>query len=309
MSLPRLVLAAVLLLIGACSMAQSSAGRKSAARAPVRIRNVVFKNAALLSAEDRREISKVAREDAAHAIDIHEELGDLDEAHAVSGYADEAGERVRAAYQNQGYFKVDVAATSLPVGISSRTLYDIVVRVIDSGIQYRLGDLRIIHMRTFPESQLRDLFPLQSGDVFRRDRIAKGLENLRRLYGEQGYLNFTAVPQTEFDEDTSTAYLSVDVDEGQQFQWGDLHVDGMRVQDSEIVLRAWAGLKGQTYSGRQDLDRFLGKFFYPLRKHSSLADLATLKMDGKDGVVDVYLSLFFDPNIKAPAAKAPTGHR
>src|SRR5204863_204501 len=86
---------------------------------------------------------------------------------------------------------------------------------------------------------------------------ADGLENLRRLYGSQGYLNFTPVPNTRFNEDSETVDLEIDVDEGRQFRWGNLHVDGMRDLDREVLLRSWEGIRGQLYtSDNQELERF-----------------------------------------------------
>jgi outer membrane protein insertion porin family len=45
------------------------------------------------------------------------------------------------------------------------------------------------------------LFPIKDGDVLSRENIAKGLENLRKAYTELGYINFTSIPNTTFDEE------------------------------------------------------------------------------------------------------------
>lgn len=63
---------------------------------------------------------------------------------------------------------------------------------------------------------MRDLFPLADGDIFRREKVAEGLEQLRSAYGNFGYLNFTSVPDTEINDDNQTISLVVDVDEGKQ---------------------------------------------------------------------------------------------
>jgi outer membrane protein insertion porin family len=64
---------------------------------------------------------------------------------------------------------------------------------------------------------LRNLFSLADGDIFSRDKVAEGLEQLRSAYGNFGYLNFTSVPDTEMNDDNQTISLVVDVDEGKQF--------------------------------------------------------------------------------------------
>jgi hypothetical protein len=91
---------------------------------------------------------------------------------------------------------------------------------------------------------------------------------------------------------------------GRLFHWGSLHADGMREPDREIVLKAWEGYRGQVFrSGDQELDKFVRKFFRPLRKGENLADCAIEKTDTLSGTVDVYLTFVWNPNIVQPAAK------
>jgi outer membrane protein insertion porin family len=42
-----------------------------------------------------------------------------------------------------------------------------------------------------------NLFGMQKGDVFSTDKLRKGLENLRKLYGQFGFIDF--VPEPSFD--------------------------------------------------------------------------------------------------------------
>ena len=48
---------------------------------------------------------------------------------------------------------------------------------------------------------------MKDGDIFSREKVAKGLENLRKAYGEYGYINFTSVPDTKFDEEKKLVFL------------------------------------------------------------------------------------------------------
>lgn len=216
----------------------------------------------------------------------------------MTGLADEATERVRAAYQNAGYFKADVSAKALPVAKTPKPRYDIEIDVLEPGKQYRLGDFHFLHATVFPEQQLRDLFPQQRGEIFSREKVAKGLEGLRDLYGSQGYVNFTAVPNPVFDESNASVGLEIDIDEGKLFHWGNLHITGMRDQDAQSLLQAWAGVQGTPYTPDDlTLPRFLGKFFRPLRKGTSVSDYTTAKVDENTGTVDIYLNLTLNPDL------------
>src|SRR6266852_3761267 len=95
------------------------------------IRTVLFKNASVLSAQEQRELAKRIRQDG-------REFGVGQWPENASQVADVAEERVRAAFQDKGYFKVKVSARAEPVTDNpANREFDIVVKVVDSGQQYR----------------------------------------------------------------------------------------------------------------------------------------------------------------------------
>ena len=82
--------------------------------------------------------------------------------------------------------------------------------------------------------------PIQDGDVATREKIAKGLEDLRFAYGEKGYLNFTCIPDTILDDETNALELNIDLDEGGQFTFADLIVSAqvMAIKKADASLTA-----------------------------------------------------------------------
>ncbi|MGA8441390.1 MAG: POTRA domain-containing protein [Candidatus Sulfotelmatobacter sp.] len=90
-----------------------------------------------------------------------------------------------------------------------------------------MGAIRFKHNKAVSNVKaLRALFPINDGGIFSREKIAKGLENLRKAYGEQGYINFTSVPETRFDDDRKLIFLDIDVDEGKQFYVSSIGIVG-----------------------------------------------------------------------------------
>jgi outer membrane protein assembly factor BamA len=203
------------------------------------IRRVLFRNASLLPPQARQEITKALRAETSSI------SGDR------TGVAEEASERVRAAYQNEGYFKAEVTAKAVPVAEDSTGRYDIAIKVLVEGKQYRLGDLRLIHMTAFSEPELRDVFLIQRGEIFSREKISKGLEELRRVYGREGYINFTAVPDTVFDENNDSINLEIDVDEGKQFRLRSVEVLGVDAETKARVLNDLAVKPGDVYNSAE----------------------------------------------------------
>ena len=73
---------------------------------------------------------------------------------------------------------------------------------------------------------MRSRFLIKDGEVFSRERIANGLENLRKVYGERGYLNYTGVPSTKFDDKKRTISVVVALDSGKRFYISNIDVLG-----------------------------------------------------------------------------------
>jgi outer membrane protein assembly factor BamA len=208
--------------------AQNCVPEKTSPKLPKEpIRNIVFRNAPALSDDTRDSIQTALLDGDASPESLKVNLADV---------AEEGAQRVRAAYQDEGYFKVEVDAKAVPVADDLQKRYDIVIQVLHQGEQYWLRDLHFEHMRAFSETELRNAFPIQRGEIFSREKIAKGLENLRQLYVSQGYLNFVTVPTTHVDDVSGTIDLDVDVDEGKQFKLRRIDILGVDPETAARIL-------------------------------------------------------------------------
>src|SRR5271169_2516203 len=131
---------------------------------------------------------------------------------------DEILERIRAAWQDRGHFKAIVTGDARVLTSSPVSARLAVTARVDGGQAYSLGGITFKHNRAISDTgALRTLFPLKDGDLFNRGAIAQGLENLRNAYGDFGYINFMAVPETRLDDKKHLGYLAIDLDEGKQF--------------------------------------------------------------------------------------------
>jgi beta-lactamase regulating signal transducer with metallopeptidase domain len=208
------------------------------------------------------------------------------------GVQDEILERVRAAWQDRGYFKVIVTGharvlTSGPV--SSRLA---VTAHVDAGLRYSLGEITFEHNRAIGNPKaLRALFPIQDGDVFSRVKIAHGLGNLRNAYGELGYINYTAVPDTRFDDAKGLAYLDIHIDEGKQFRVGGITFLG----GDENVLASLLPLKVGDVYNRNLMATFFKEHADLLPAGSAPETNVHLQPDEAAGTVAVTLDLRQQP--------------
>jgi hypothetical protein len=65
---------------------------------------------------------------------------------------------------------------------------------IEEGKQYQRGKLSFTDVKLFrtPEAVLGNVFQMQEGDIFGVDKLRKGLENMKKLYGGSGLGNLGA---------------------------------------------------------------------------------------------------------------------
>ena len=176
---------------------------------------------------------------------------------------EEDTERVRAEFQNRGYFKVLVDDPKTEIHDTGHTGFHIpwiqpglgksvdITMPIEEGDRYRLGTITFKNNKAIPNSAaLRSLFAMKDGEIFSREKVAKGLENLRKAYGEAGYINFTSVPDTKFDDEKKTVNLEIDVDEGKQFYVRRIEFQGNTTTRDKVIRREIALEEGQIYNSR-----------------------------------------------------------
>jgi outer membrane protein insertion porin family len=174
---------------------------------------------------------------------------------------EEDTERVRAEYQNRGYFKVLVQEPKTNIHDSGHQGFHIpllqggpgksvdITMPIEEGDKYSLGEITFKNNKAVTNTKaLRSLFPIKDGDTFDRSKIAKGLENLGKAYGQLGYINFTSIPNTTFDEQKKLVFLDIDVDEGKQFYVRRIEFQGNTTTRDKVIRREIVLEEGQIYN-------------------------------------------------------------
>ena len=210
-------------------------------------------------------------------------------------YFDAIAERIRYEFQTVGYFKVFVKDPVVKVigKDGEREIVDIDISV-DEGEQYRLKDLQFTNETVFSVAELRTAFSIADGDIFNREKIAAGLESLRRLYGTKGYVNFSAVPETSIDEHARSISLTVYLDEGSVFRLGTLTVRGV---ESEPGARAKLLSTWNSYQGRVFDFKLLPQFLKDIGARAEVKpeQVFETSQDANARVVNVFITLAKPP--------------
>ncbi len=218
---------------------------------------------------------------------------------------------IRGLYQDNGYFKVlvkdpiletvDVNRAGVPmpmplVGRKHGKVTNITIP-IEEGERYRMGKLFFRNADaekgeslTIKREYLQQVFPLKEGDIFATDKVRKALEDYRKLYGEFGYIDFTAIPLTDVDDQTKTINLTLEFDEQKQFFVRHIEFAGNVTTRDKVIRRELLLDEGDLFNNRlweisilrlNQLDYF----------ERIKPEHAEIKRNLKEGTVDVILKL------------------
>ena len=219
---------------------------------------------------------------------------------------EEDTERVRNEYQNRGYFKANVTDPKTQIHDTGHKGFHVpllqsgagksvdITMPIEEGERYTLGSITFKNNKAVTNSKaLRGLFPIKDGDIFSREKVAKGLENLRKAYGELGYINFTGLPETKFDDDKKLIFLEIDVDEGKQFYVRRIEFQGNTTTRDKVIRREVALEEGSIYNSHLwELSLLrLNQLGYFDQLKPDDPNTTIRQLDEKDGLVDLTLKV------------------
>ena len=178
-----------------------------------------------------------------------------------SSRLEEDAERVRQAYRDKGYYNAAVETPRTQIrdegGLSLLTFrpkkgkrIDILMP-IEEGDRYRLAGIHFTGNKAVTNVRaLRASFAIKDGDWFSATVMAKGMDNLKKAYGQLGYINFGAIPKPSFDEASKTVTFDVDIDEGKPFYVGRIEIAGNTLTRDRVIRRELLLQEGSVYNSQ-----------------------------------------------------------
>ncbi len=216
---------------------------------------------------------------------------------------------VRGLYQDNGYFKViikdpiiqnqTVKEGYIPgkiplVGIHEGRQVNITIP-IEEGEKYHMGTLHVRNANPdeglfFKTEYLEQIFPMKKGDLFSVAKVRKAIEDYTKLYGNFGFIDFTAVPDTEVHDDTKTIDLTFAFDQQKQFFVRRIEFSGNTGTRDKVIRRELLLNEGDMF--RNNLWELsllrLNQLDYFEQVKPENADI---KRNVKQGTVDILLKL------------------
>ena len=213
--------------------------------------------------------------------------------------------RVQVFYQEHGYFTAHVTDSTVTMRKTGGqgmhipllhpnkpgTVADVKIS-LEEGKLYHLNNITFTGVKFFrtPEALMTPLFGMSKGDVFSTAKLRKGLENMRKLYGDFGYIDFVAEPSFDPSPDGKMD-MSLSVDEGHQFFVRRIDFSGNTTTRDKVIRRQLLIDEGQIFNNRLwelSILRLnqLG-YFEPLKADTD----ADIKRDTRTNTVDITLKV------------------
>jgi outer membrane protein insertion porin family len=125
---------------------------------------------------------------------------------------------------------------------------------IIEGRVYRIGDMKIEGNSIYSEDTIKAVIGLNKGDIANGEKIGKALfENLKKYYGQQGFIEYTAEPTPTFKDnpqkpDEGIVDFVIAIEEGKQFSLRRLEFVGNTFTRDNVLRREVLLNEGDIYN-------------------------------------------------------------
>jgi outer membrane protein insertion porin family len=154
---------------------------------------------------------------------------------------------IRPRYDARGYVQVSFPKiTTEP----ARDVSGVVVTVVvDEGPEFKLGEVQIGGHYAGKSAELSKVAKFRTGEVANFDDIAQGLDRIKRSLRRRGYLHAEAHIDRTVREKAKAVDLTIRIDEGPQFTFGKLTVQGLDLNGEAEVKKLWGLQEGKPFDG------------------------------------------------------------
>ena len=219
---------------------------------------------------------------------------------------EEDKERIRQAYQDHGYFQAKVLDETVKIVLTGGRGWRLpliltrqqgiaanITLPVEEGRLYHLRNMNFVGVKLFrtPEVLMRPVFGMGPGDVFSTDKLRKGIEAMRKMYGQFGYIDFVPEPSFDIIPNTDQIDLTLTADEGKQFFIRRIDFSGNTTTRDKVIRREILLDEGDMFNTQLwDLSILrlnqLG-YFEMLKKE----DAATITRNPQSNTVDITLKV------------------
>ncbi|WP_315928063.1 outer membrane protein assembly factor BamA [Mesorhizobium sp. SP-1A] len=173
-------------------------------------------------------------------------------------------EAIKAAYRHIGRDDAQVTAQTMDLGENRVN----VVYNINEGERTKIAAINFVGNHAYSSRRLADVISTKRSnflsfilrdDVYDEDKLRADEEQLRRFYYNHGYADFQVVSAVgELDNATNQYTITITVNEGDRYKFGDINVDSSIPEiDSKALMSVVETQKGDTYNAKDVEDSII----------------------------------------------------
>ena len=175
---------------------------------------------------------------------------------------------------------------------------------LTEGGSYDLGDVRIEGAPHFEPVRLLKTGKFKSGDLADFDEIGKGVARIKKMLAHQGYMRNDVQILRKIDDAKKTVSLTLRIDEGTQFLFGKLTIEGLDLNGEAALRKMWTHQPDTPYN-----PEYPDYFLHQVHEEGLFDNLgetrAESKIDDKTHIVDVTLFFKYAPPPVNPKKISP----
>ena len=118
---------------------------------------------------------------------------------------------------------------------------------VDEGASYDLGGVEVAGAAGYRREELLKVAKVKTGDLANFDDVAAGAERVRELLRHNGYLHVHTQIDRRIDDAKKVVNVVIRVEEGPQFLFGTLDIQGLDLNAEAVIRKMWAIKPGKPF--------------------------------------------------------------
>ena len=152
---------------------------------------------------------------------------------------------VRPLYDARGHIRV--AFPKITTVKAERVDGVVVTVTVDEGVPYNLGVVRFLGVAPSDASQLARVADLKKGDVVNFDDVKTAVDKIHKRYRNNGYMHVSEKVAREVHDDSHKVDVVVTLDQGPQYHFGKLKIDGLDIFSEPEIRKMWGQREGKAF--------------------------------------------------------------
>jgi len=159
---------------------------------------------------------------------------------------------------------------------------------VDEGPEFNLGEVKLAGRFASKSADLLKIGKFKPGETANFDDVAQSVDRIKKRFQRQGYMRPEANLEKTLHEKTKTVDITIRIDEGTQFNFGKLTIEGLDLNGEAAIRKLWGLKEGKPFDADYP-DYFLNR----IREDGVFDNLhktkVVTKVDEQNHLVDVTL--------------------